>query len=56
MSEKPRPPIKTCPVCRIAMLASKSDESLPHYDTFNCPSCRSVISYAPRRNEPKREP
>jgi ssDNA-binding Zn-finger/Zn-ribbon topoisomerase 1 len=55
MSEQPRPPLKNCPVCGVTMLAGKSDESLPQFDTFNCPNCRMVVSYARGRREPKQE-
>jgi len=54
MPEQPRPPIKNCPVCGITMLARKSDESLPHFDVFNCPNCWMVVSYS-RRREPDRK-
>ena len=55
MPEQARPPIKNCPVCGITMLARKSDESLPHFDVFNCPNCWMVVSYAHSRREPKQE-
>jgi hypothetical protein len=55
MSAKPPPPIKNCVVCGITMLASKSDESLSHFDTFNCLNCRAVVSYLSRRSDTKRE-
>jgi hypothetical protein len=55
MPEQPRPPLKNCPVCGVTMLAGKSDESLPHFDTFTCPNCRMVVSYARGRREPKQE-
>jgi C4-type Zn-finger protein len=43
---RPHPAIRHCPVCGIAMLASKSREDLPHFDKFECLTCRSVISEA----------
>jgi hypothetical protein len=39
--------IRHCPVCGVAMLASKSSEDRPDFDTFNCLRCRAVISLAP---------
>jgi hypothetical protein len=44
MSSRQRPPIRHCPVCGIAMQASKSQENLTHFDKFECLSCRTVIS------------
>jgi hypothetical protein len=38
-----RPRIRHCPVCGIAMQASKSRENLTEFDTFECLSCHSVI-------------
>jgi hypothetical protein len=52
MSAKPQPPLKNCPVCGIAMLASRSGDSLSHFDTFNCPSCRAIVSYVSRQSDP----
>ena len=43
MSSRQRPPIRHCPVCGIAMQASKSQENLAHFDKFECLSCRTVI-------------
>jgi hypothetical protein len=36
-------PIRHCPVCRIAMQASKSREDLAKFDTFQCLACGTVI-------------
>jgi len=44
MNSRPRPPIRNCPVCGIAMLAGKSQENQPHFDKFECLSCQSVIT------------
>jgi len=38
-----RPRIRHCPVCGIAMHASKSREELADYDTFQCLSCQALI-------------
>jgi Zn-finger nucleic acid-binding protein len=53
MPEKPRPPLKNCPVCGITMLAGKSDESVTEFDTFTCPNCRMVVSYGRGRRDVK---
>jgi hypothetical protein len=55
MPENPRPPIKNCPMCGVAMLAGKSEDSHIDYDTFTCANCRMVVSYGRGRREPKRE-
>jgi hypothetical protein len=45
----PRPRIRPCPVCGIAMQASKSRDDLADFDTFQCLSCQTVI----RESKPK---
>jgi len=50
----PRPPLKSCPVCRITMLASKSREGLADFDTFTCLNCGTVTTLAPPK--PKEAP
>jgi hypothetical protein len=41
-----RPPIMLCPVCGVAMLASKSKQDNPTFDTFRCLRCDSTINLA----------
>ena len=55
MTQKPRQPIKHCPVCGIAMLGHRSDETSPNYDMFKCLWCDTVISYGatPQQRIPK---
>jgi C4-type Zn-finger protein len=48
MSLRQRPSIRHCPVCGIAMQASKSREDLAHFDVFECQNCHSVIREAKR--------
>jgi hypothetical protein len=43
LTSPPRPRIRHCPVCGIAMQASKSREDLAHFDTFQCLSCETLI-------------
>jgi hypothetical protein len=50
LTKSPRPRIRHCPVCGIAMQASKSREELADFDTFECLSCRTVI----RESKPQR--
>jgi hypothetical protein len=35
--------IRHCPLCGVAMQASKSRESLQHFDTFQCLTCDTTI-------------
>jgi hypothetical protein len=43
LTASPRPRIRHCLVCGIAMQASKSRADLPDFDTFECLSCQSMI-------------
>ena len=57
MSSRQRPPMRHCPICGIAMQASKSQEHLTHFDKFECLSCHTVITESKPRPRPgKREP
>jgi hypothetical protein len=38
-----RAPIRHCPVCGVAMQASKSRDDLTDFDTFECLNCHTVI-------------
>jgi hypothetical protein len=42
-----RPPLKVCPICRLAMVASKTTPDAASYDTFTCLDCKTVISLSP---------
>jgi transposase-like protein len=44
MSSRPHPPIRHCPICGVAMQASKSREEAADFDTFQCLSCHTTIS------------
>jgi len=52
LTSRSRPSIRHCPVCGIAMLASKSREDLAHFDLFECLSCRTQI----RETKPRPAP
>lgn len=41
--EAPPPAIRHCPLCGIAMQASKSREDLKNDDTFQCLTCHTTI-------------
>ena len=43
MATPRRPSLRHCPVCGIAMQATKSRENLSDFDTFNCLSCDTMI-------------
>ena len=48
-ASRPRPPsIRHCPLCGVAMQASKSRENLADFDTFRCLTCQTMISEKPR--------
>jgi predicted RNA-binding Zn-ribbon protein involved in translation (DUF1610 family) len=47
MEESQRPPIRPCPLCGIAMQASKSRETEAGYDTFRCLTCGTTIVEQP---------
>jgi hypothetical protein len=48
--------MKACPVCGVAMLAGKSNEDIPTFDTFHCLSCQTIISFASVPKPQKRMP
>jgi rubredoxin len=56
LTSQPRPSIRHCPVCGIAMQASKSREDLAHFDTFECLSCRTLIRESKPRPAPGGRP
>jgi predicted RNA-binding Zn-ribbon protein involved in translation (DUF1610 family) len=37
-------PVRSCPVCRTAMIASKSKPERALFDTFNCLNCGTVVT------------
>lgn len=43
MKPRLRPLIRHCPLCGIAMQASKSNHQLAHFDTFECQTCKTTI-------------
>ena len=49
------PPMRNCPVCGIAMQASKSQENLTYFDKFECLSCRTVITTESKPRPPTGE-
>jgi len=53
MTSRRRLFVRPCPLCGVAMQASKSREDLADVDTFQCLSCQTVISE--RRSAPPRE-
>jgi hypothetical protein len=48
---RPRSPIRHCPICGIAMLASKSRDDLANFDRFECLTCHTVVSEAQSRSD-----
>jgi hypothetical protein len=49
MPQNARVPLRHCPLCGIAMQASKSAEHLPKVDRFECLNCDTLIE-VPHRN------
>jgi Zn-finger nucleic acid-binding protein len=43
--------MKTCPLCGIAMVASKSSAEHERFDIFTCLRCDAVISFEPDNRE-----
>ncbi len=53
MEFPPRPSLRNCPVCRLAMVASKSSADRPHVDTFTCLDCGMIITTAEPKHRPR---
>lgn len=53
MPRSPSLPIRHCPLCGVAMQASKSDAGLGYYDRFECLACNTTIEL-PRRGREAR--
>ncbi|MDO8877562.1 MAG: hypothetical protein Q8M24_09655 [Pseudolabrys sp.] len=43
MKSRPRPPLRHCPICGIAMQAQKTRDDTPRFDLFECLSCDTTI-------------
>ena len=49
----PAPVIRHCPLCGIAMQASRSREDLKNFDTFQCLTCHTtIVEAAPTNSRP----
>jgi hypothetical protein len=51
MTTHRRPTIRHCPVCRIAMQATKSRDNLDDLDMFKCLACETTI-HEPKSGAP----
>jgi DNA-directed RNA polymerase subunit M/transcription elongation factor TFIIS len=47
VKSRPRPSIRHCPACGIAMVAKKSRDDALRFDIFECLSCQTVIREVP---------
>jgi predicted nucleic acid-binding Zn ribbon protein len=47
-----QPTIRPCPLCGVAMQASKSREDLAKFDVFRCDTCRTTITETPQQPRP----
>ena len=43
----PRSSLRHCPICGIAMQASKTRGDIEHFDCFECLNCHTTIVEAP---------
>jgi hypothetical protein len=43
MTSHPRPPIRHCPICGVAMQSSRTREDGRDFDRFDCQTCHTVI-------------
>jgi transposase-like protein len=41
------PPIKNCPMCRLAMVAERTDSRLAEFNHFRCLGCDLTITFTP---------
>jgi hypothetical protein len=44
MTARRRPFVRPCPLCGVAMQASKSRDDIVDFDTFQCLRCETTIS------------
>jgi hypothetical protein len=44
-----QPKIRPCPICGVAMQASKSRDDLAAFDVFHCQTCETTITETPQR-------
>ncbi len=49
MHAPPQPKIRNCPLCGVAMQASKSREDLAVFDIFRCQTCQTTITETPQK-------
>jgi hypothetical protein len=47
MTPSSRPPLRNCPVCGVAMQASRSSGPSARFDTFECLTCNAKIVEQP---------
>jgi hypothetical protein len=45
MVDETRPAVRNCPVCRIAMIASKINPTNAEFDTYTCLRCDTTIAF-----------
>jgi hypothetical protein len=47
-----RPPLQSCPICGLAMIAHKSRPDSAAYDLFQCLACETELRLAGGRGSP----
>jgi len=48
-SEKKPPVVKSCPICRLAMVGDRTDTDLVEFNIYRCLGCDLTISTMPPR-------
>jgi hypothetical protein len=56
ISRRAAPAIRHCPLCGVAMQASKSREDLTKFDTFQCLTCHTTVVEAAQPPSRARDP
>jgi hypothetical protein len=46
-SRKKPPPIKNCPMCRLAMVGDRTDSTLAEFNFYRCLGCDLTITITP---------
>jgi hypothetical protein len=49
-----RPPLQSCPICALAMIARKSRPDSKAFDIYECLSCDTELRFASRPAHPDR--
>ena len=53
--EEQAPPIKNCPMCRLAMVGDRTDSRLAEFNHYRCLGCDMTITFTPSAPRQRRE-